>query len=296
MAQRSRYSRPSTTGDGRAAESRLRTSSQPRVTILASLRTELEEQTAADTELRDELQNAIRAAQQADEEVSAAADLVDARRVVVAQVQLDLSRLARSATAIDQLSPFEFVVCPRCMQSLAARPVEDGHCRVCLQPNPVEADIDPAAIEETRTALQHQLEDAQRIQQADEEHLQTAQERSQQLSFAISSLRRELDAQTRDAVAPRFDAIAEAGSRVAALKAGIDATTQLRESWARVRAIDADIRSIKAERRQINRDIKEKSEQLKASRSLLRGPLPPRAPTRGFLSFRRDSAAPPTVM
>ncbi|MFJ4354753.1 hypothetical protein ACIP25_00480 [Streptomyces massasporeus] len=180
----------------------------------------------ADTELRDELQNAIRAAQQADEEVSAAADLVDARRAVVAQVQLDLSRLARSATAIDQLSPFEFVVCPRCMQSLAARPVEDGH----------------------------------------------------------------------DAVAPRFDAIAEASSRVAALKASIDATTRLRESWARVRAIDADIRSIKTERRQINREIKEKSEQLKAGRSLLRVPLPPWAPTRGFLSFRRDSAAPPTVM
>jgi predicted nucleic acid-binding Zn-ribbon protein len=253
----------------RAELTQLRATLDRADSALASLRTELEEQTAADTELRDELQNAIRAAQQADEEVSAAADLVDARRAVVAQVQLDLSRLARSATAIDQLSPFEFVVCPRCMQSLAARPVEDGHCRVCLQPDPVEADIDPAAIEETRTALQHQLEDAQRIQQADEEHLQTAQERSQQLSFAISSLRRELDA-TRDAVAPRFDAIAEASSRVAALKASIDATTQLRESWARVRAIDADIRSIKAERRQINRDIKEKSEQLKASQSLLR--------------------------
>ncbi|MGK5696422.1 hypothetical protein ACSNOJ_26630 [Streptomyces sp. URMC 128] len=237
---------------------------------LTSLRTELEEQTAADTALRDELQNAIRAARQADEEVSAATDLVDARRAVVAQVQLDLSRLARSATAIDQLSPFEFVVCPRCMQSLAARPVEDGHCLVCLQPDPVEADIDPAAIEETRTVLQHQLEDAQRIQQADEDHLQAAQERSQQLSFAISSLRRELDAQTRDAVAPRFDAIAEASSRVAALKASIDSITQLRESWARVRAIDADIRSIKTERRQVNRDIKVKSEQLKASQSLLR--------------------------
>ncbi|MFI1075977.1 hypothetical protein [Streptomyces puniciscabiei] len=236
---------------------------------LVSLRTELEEQTAADTALRDELQAAIRSARQAEEEVSAAADLVEARRAVVAQVQLDLSRLARSATAIDQLSPFEFVVCPRCMQSLAARAVDDGHCLVCLQPDPVEADIDPAAIEETRAALQLQLEDAQRIQEADETHLQTAQERSQQLSFAISSLRRELDAQTRDAVAPRFDAIAEASSRVAALKASIDAITQLRESWARVRAIDADIRSIKAERRQVNKDIKEKSDRLKASQSLL---------------------------
>ncbi|KOV60804.1 hypothetical protein ADL01_32840 [Streptomyces sp. NRRL WC-3618] len=253
----------------RAELAQLRDTLERASSALASLRTELEDQTAADTALRDELQNAIRAARQTEEEVSAAADLVEARHAVVAQVQLDLSRLARSVTAIDQLSPFEFVVCPRCMQSLAARIVEDGHCLVCLQPDPVEADIDPAAIEETRTALQQQLEDARRIQQSDEVHLQTVQERSQQLSFAVTSLRRELDAQTRDAVAPRFDAIAEASSRVASLKASIDAITQLRESWARVRTIDADIRSLKANRRQVNKDIKEKSEQLKASQTLV---------------------------
>jgi hypothetical protein len=236
---------------------------------LRSLRTELEEQTAADTALRLELQNAIRSTRQAEEEVAAAADLVEARQAVVAQIHLDLSRLARSATAIDQLSPFEFVVCPRCMQSLAARSVEDGHCLVCLQPDPVEADIDPAAIEETRTTLQQQLEDAQRIQQSDEAHLEAAQERLQQLSFVVSSLRRQLDAQTRDAVAPRFDAIAEASSRVAALKATIDAITQLRESWARVRTIESDIRAIKAERTRVNKAIKEKSEQLKGSQTLV---------------------------
>ncbi|MFF7468285.1 hypothetical protein [Streptomyces sp. NPDC008092] len=236
---------------------------------LASLRTELEEQTAADTALREELQAAIHAARHAEEEVSAAADLVEARRAVVAQVQLDLSRLARSATAIDQLSPFEFVACPRCMQSLTTRAVQDGHCVVCLQPDPVEDDVDPAAIEETRSVLQQQLEDAQHIQQSDEAHLQASRQRSQQRNFTVTSLRRQLDAQTRDAVAPRFDAIADASTRVAGLKASIDAITQLRESWARVRAIDKDIRDIKAERRQVNKDIKEKAEQLKASQTLL---------------------------
>ncbi|MFD4505312.1 hypothetical protein [Streptomyces sp. NPDC058457] len=236
---------------------------------LASLRTELEEQTAADTALREELQAAIHAARQAEEEVSASADLVEARRAVVAQVQLDLSRLARSATAIDQLSPFEFVVCPRCMQSLTTRAVQDGHCVVCLQPDPVEADVNPAAIEETRTVLQQQLEDAQHVEQSDEAHLQASRQQSQQLNFTVTSLRRQLDAQTRDAVAPRFDAIADASTRVAGLKASIDAITQLRESWARVRAIDKDIRDIKAERRQVNKDIKEKAEQLKASQTLL---------------------------
>ncbi|GGJ69660.1 hypothetical protein GCM10010121_095450 [Streptomyces brasiliensis] len=155
------------------------------------------------------------------------------------------------------------------MQSLATRPVEDGHCLVCLQHDPVEADIDPVAIEATRTTLQQQLEDAQRIQQSDEAHFQTTQQRAQQLGFAVTSLRRQLDAQTRDVVAPRFDAIADASSRVAALKASIDAITQLREAWARVRAIDKDIRDIKAERRQVNKDIKEKSQQLAARQTLL---------------------------
>ncbi|MCW8102996.1 coiled-coil domain-containing protein [Streptomyces tauricus] len=253
----------------RAEHTQLRDTLERAESALARLRTELEEQTAADTALRHELQSAIRTARQAEEEVAAAADLVEARHAVVAQVQLDLSRLARSATAIDQLSPFEFVVCPRCMQSLAARAVDEGHCRVCLQPDPTEADIDPAAIEETRTALQQQVEDAQRVQQSDEAHLQSAQERSQQLSFAVTSLRRQLDAQTRDVVAPRFDAIVDASSRVAGLKASIDAVTQLREPWARVRTIDKAIREIKADRRQINKDIKEKSQQLSARQTLL---------------------------
>ncbi|MGW3424109.1 AAA family ATPase [Streptomyces phaeochromogenes] len=253
----------------RAEHTQLRDTLERAESALARLRTELEEQTAADTALRHELQSAIRTARQAEEEVAAAADLVEARHAVVAQVQLDLSRLARSATAIDQLSPFEFVVCPRCMQSLAARAVDEGHCRVCLQPDPAEADIDPAAIEETRTALQQQVEDAQRVQQSDEAHLQSAQERSQQLSFAVTSLRRQLDAQTRDVVAPRFDAIVDASSRVAGLKASIDAVTQLREPWARVRTIDKAIREIKADRRQINKDIKEKSQQLSARQTLL---------------------------
>lgn len=177
--------------------------------------------------MRDELQSAIRATGQADEEASAAADLVEAQRAVVAQVQLDLSRLARSATAIDQLSPLEFVVCPRCMQSQAARAVEDDHCLVCLPPGPVEPDIDPAAVEETRTALQQQFQDAQHIQQSVEAPPQTPHKRPQQTTFVVTSRRRQLDAQTRDAVAPHFDAIADASSRVAVLKASIDASQTL---------------------------------------------------------------------
>ncbi|MEV1176583.1 hypothetical protein [Nonomuraea sp. NPDC049784] len=253
----------------RAELTQLRDTLQRAESSLAALRSELGEQSAADTALREELKNAIHNARQAEEEVAASRDLVHAREAVVAQVQLDLSRLNRSATAIDQLSPFEFVVCPRCMRPLTSRQVEEQHCVVCLQPDPVDTDIDPAAIEETRSTLHQQLADAQHIQQSDTAHLQAAQQQAQHANFVVSSLRRQLDAQSRSVVAPRFEAIADAASRVATLKASIDAVTQLRESWARVRAIDINIREIKSQRRQINKDIKDKSQQLAARQTLI---------------------------
>lgn len=74
-------------------------------TTLRTLRTELSETSAADAVLRGELRAAVQAATAATQEVLAARELVEARESVVAQVELDLRRLERSATAIDQLSP-----------------------------------------------------------------------------------------------------------------------------------------------------------------------------------------------
>jgi len=253
----------------RAELIQLRDTLQRAESTLSALRFELSGQSAADTALRKELQHAIQIARQTEEEVVAARELVEARQSVVAQIQLDLSRLNRSATAIDKLSPFEFVVCPRCFQSLSGRLTDEDQCVVCLQPDPIDADIDFAAIEETSAVLHQQLEDAQHIEESDITHLQTARQRAQQASFVVTSLRRELDTQSRDVVAPRFDAIADASSRVATLKASIDAVTQLRDSWARVRAIEAKIRQIQGTRRQINKDIKGMSQQLAARQAVV---------------------------
>lgn len=236
---------------------------------LATLRSELNEQSAAGTALREELAQAGRAARQAAEELTAARDVLDARAAVVAQIQLDLSRLDRTAAAIGRLSPFEFVVCPRCMQALANRETEPGHCIVCLQPDPIVEDEDLGAVAEARATLNEQLADAVHVHELDSAHLQAVQERSQHADFVETSLRRQLDAQSRDAVAPRFDAIADASSRVAALKASIDAVAQLRASWVRVRLIDEKIRQIKSKRKQVNAEIKQKTQQLAARQTLI---------------------------
>ncbi|MFF9360855.1 AAA family ATPase [Streptomyces griseoluteus] len=226
---------------------------------LGALRSELEESSAADAVLRQELQQAVAAARDAGQEVVAARELLEARESVVAQVELDRLRLDRSATAIEKLSPFDFVICPRCMQRLEGRPVQEDHCIVCLQHDPPDESVDSAAIQQTREALERQLSDARAVLDADAQVLAAARDRAQQADFLCTTLRRELDAQTRDVVAPRFDAIANSSARVAALGASIDAVTQLRDAWARARAIAQEVKDLRATRTRVQADVKTRS-------------------------------------
>ncbi|GGT22213.1 AAA family ATPase [Streptomyces antibioticus] len=236
---------------------------------LGALRSELEESSAADAVLRQELRQAVAAARDAGQEIVAARELLEARESVVAQVELDLLRLDRSASAIEKLSPFDFVICPRCMQRLEGRPVQEDHCIVCLQPDPPDESVDPAAIQETREALERQLLDARAVLDADAQVLAAARDRAQQADFLATTLRRELDAQTRDVVAPRFDAIAGSSARVAALGASIDAVTQLRDAWARARSIAQEVKDLRATRTRVQADVKTRSLALAARGQLV---------------------------
>lgn len=238
-------------------------------TTLRTLRTEVSETSAADAVLRGDLRAAVQAATAATQEMLAARELVEARESVVAQVELDLRRLERSATAIDQLSPFSFVVCPRCAQRLEARTVPEDHCVVCLQTDPVDDDADPAAVREARSALEQQLQDARELMRADSEVLRRARDRSSEAEFLATNLRRQLDAQTRDVVAPRFDAIADSSARVAALNAAIESVLHLRDSWARVRSIAQAAKDITARRKAANAELKTRKAESDARRTLV---------------------------
>ncbi|MEV7720439.1 AAA family ATPase [Streptomyces sp. NPDC088184] len=236
---------------------------------LSDLRSELEESSAADAVLRQELRRAVAGARDANQEVAAASELLEARESVVAQVELDLLRLERSASAIEKLSPFDFIVCPRCMQRLEGRPVQEDHCIVCLQHDPPDESVDPAAIQQTREALERQLQDAQAVREADAQVLAAARDRVQQADFLTTTLRRELDLQTRDIVAPRFDAIASSSARVASLGASIDAVTQLRDAWARARSINQEVKDLKATRTRVQADVKSRTLALAARGQLV---------------------------
>jgi DNA repair exonuclease SbcCD ATPase subunit len=155
------------------------------------------------------------------------------------------------------------------MQRLERRPVQEDHCIVCLQHDPPDESVDPAAIQQTREALERQLQDAQAVLEADAQVLATARDRAQQAEFLTTTLRRELDTQTRDVVAPRFDAIASSSARVASLGASIDAVTQLRDAWARARAINQEVKDLKADRTRVQADVKSRTLALAARGQLV---------------------------
>nr|WSX78708.1 hypothetical protein OH826_35600 [Streptomyces sp. NBC_00899] len=174
-----------------------------------------------------------------------------------------------NVTQFLQASDFDFVVCPRCMQRLENRPVPADHCVVCLQPDPRDADVDPDVVQQTRRALEEQLQDASAVQDADMQVLQRAQEAAEQAEFRATTLRRQLDALTRNTVAPRFEAIAQSSARVATLKATIDAVAQLRDFWTRARSINQTVRDIAAERKELTAAFKARTADLQSRQTLV---------------------------
>ncbi|UGQ14865.1 AAA family ATPase [Yinghuangia sp. ASG 101] len=235
---------------------------------LESLRGELVQENAADTALRSELAAAVADARLSQDQMAAAHEVLGSRRAIIAQLQVDLARLERSGSAVSHLTPFDYVTCPRCTQPLTARTVPEGHCLVCCQPDPVNDDAD-AALGEARAELVKQLEEATRLEADDLALRERAQDRAQVADLRVMLLRRQLDARTRDAVAPRFDAVADASARVAMLKAAIDAVTSLRDTWARVRAIAKAVSELKSTQRTVAKKIKERNALFAARRALV---------------------------
>ena len=111
--------------------------------VLRVLRDEISPVVDRETQvMRDLLNDAERRLAEAKAAVSAlirqSKELATERR----RVEGDLARLRRMRDAGDRIANIEFVTCPRCIQSLAGRPVPDGACRVCLQHDPVPGGAD----------------------------------------------------------------------------------------------------------------------------------------------------------
>src|SRR5262249_49743533 len=88
--------------------------------------------------------------------VSAEGQLADLE-ALEGQLRSQQARIVRAIVAGDALVDFEFVVCPRCGQTISGRSDDAKHCTLCLQPSP--SPEDQSALEAERDRLEEQIVD-----------------------------------------------------------------------------------------------------------------------------------------
>ena len=152
----------------------------------------------------------------------------------------------RAVLAADLLAPINFVVCPRCAQSLKKRTVPSGACTVCLQPEPAatgilgfRAESEQASIDTQQTELEVVIRDLR----ADREALSGALAASQRNLEKLENL---LDARSADFVAPRLEAFGDASAILARSDAEIALLEKVMRQWDVVRDLEFNRTEVEA--------------------------------------------------
>lgn len=169
-------------------------------------------------------------------------EILDEKR----RVQADLARLHRMRDAGERLANIEFVTCPRCMQSLTARSVPAGTCRVCLQHDPV-SEIVADDQYETRQ-ISDQLNEMDDQQGLIAEQLVTANEAVVDRELLVKRLTAEIESRTSDRVTPRLQAFEDASQALAYARARQRELETVMRQWDRVDDLAAFEDGIRTER------------------------------------------------
>ena len=150
------------------------------------------------------------------------------------RVMQDLDRLRRLHDAGERLADFEFMVCPRCMQDVHHRDVATGHCRLCLQPDPVPADRSSAAEGSyEQRQLSDQLAELEDQLTGSAEQLVEAQRAAEHRHALIDQLSANLDERTRDRITPQLQAFSDATRNLAEARSQQEALDRVLFQWDR---------------------------------------------------------------
>ena len=168
----------------------------------------------------------------------------------------------------ERLADFEFTFCPRCMQSLTARPVPDGACRVCLQDDPVHADLDGGDLYEARQ-LGDQLDEMDGQLELLAGQLATVTQAIGAREQLVKNLTADLDARTRDRITPRLQAFSDVFQRIATSRARRQELEHILRQWDRADDIGAEAKRLRAEREEIRSALAGREEDLKTRREAL---------------------------
>jgi hypothetical protein len=192
------------------------------------------------------------------------ADYASERR----RVRGDLDRYHRMRDAGERLANFEFTLCPRCMQSLTARPVPGGACRVCLQEDPVQVGLDDGGLYEARQ-LSDQLDEMDGQLELLAGQLATVTQAIGAREQLVKNLATDLDARTRDRITPRLQAFGDLFQRIATSRALRQEFEHILRQWDRADDIGAEAKRLRAKREQIRSALADREENLKNRREAL---------------------------
>lgn len=169
------------------------------------------------------------------------------------RIRGDIARLRRMQDAGERLANIEFVVCPRCMQSLTQRPVPDGACRVCLQHDPVESS-GRADLYELRQ-LEDQLGEIDSQLTAIETQLTETTSAVRDREMLVVDLSKHLEERTTARITPRLQAFSDATNQVAtaiAKQGELEATLR---QWDRADDLGRVVDDLRKSQAQLRRDL-----------------------------------------
>lgn len=226
-------------------------------TQLSVLREELRAVTADEAARRDRLTALARQLREVQDQVRERQSELAAHAQLLAQLDLDLQRLGRARAARAALRGIEFTQCPRCMQSLADVARESDHCVLCGQPEPstaaegLLATVDEDAMQlalaqqwgvnDERRRIHAMIEEVKELATQDQRGLDDVLAEQRALEATLHEMELDLDERTRSYVSPRFEAITDLSSRVAAAEARQQAIDRALSYWTRHREIVAEV-------------------------------------------------------
>lgn len=221
---------------------------------VAMLRTDVDVLIERDRRHRNELSAILAAAARAREALAVARDTVRAREAALAQRRLDLAHSDKAALAAGLLSPFEFVTCPRCMQSLAGRHTEAGHCVLCLQ---IEPPMSFEADDEQRALLRTQVAELETLLEQEQRAVREAQDVAEVAELNSAAAQRRFDEMTREVVSPRIQAVAEASAAAEGLRQRLRSIDEHMSTWQRLGVSEREVTDLNRQRLQLDREIRQ---------------------------------------
>lgn len=238
---------------------------------LAHLANEVEQVVDRETQiLRELLSDSERALNEA-QDLVASLDREAARyRAERRDVEQDIARLHQMASAGQRLASIEFVVCPRCTQSLTRRTVPDHTCRVCMQPDNVA---------ETRSS---HYETEQLIDQVEEVDLQLtviakqgseAAEAVRSRKKLVASLTAQIESRTASRVTPRLQAYTDAAAKAARAKARQEHLEEILQRWDRAQDLQVAAEELERQRVELKTAIGAANSRLNERRRQVLGQL-----------------------